>query len=352
MLRARSLLVLSLGVASAAACLVPTFDVGPTPNANGGSGAGGASGGVASGGKTSAQAGSGGTKQSGGGTGAGNPAGGTEPNAAGAGSGPGPGAAGEGGEGGGIIPPGNAPTRSGFSVFHDSASGNDNASSSSADATFDKPSSLLPGDFMLVFFGADHSLQNLDQAHLALSGWKLHDQHANYGTDGQATYLLYKFAGAAEPSPIVFAGINPAGSGDGVQGLLSVYRGVNVTEPINAYMSLVVQTGTTTTKHIVTPTPAVTTTVNDCLLIAGLSPDTAVDAPTVSSWPSGFDINRLSIVNPVNPNPYGWANIYTADRVVPKAGTVAASAFGWDMTYGGMDYFGSLAFVLALAPAP
>jgi hypothetical protein len=350
-MRARSLLALTLGVASAAACLVPTFEVGPVPGSGGTAAAGGnASGGNASGGKLSSQAGSGGTRQD---TGGSSSTAGTEPETAGAGgASPGAGAGGEGNSGGtGIIPGSTAPTRVGFSVFHDSASGSDNASSSSADATFSKPATLAQGDFMLVFFGADHSLQNLDQAHLALSGWKLHDQNANYGTDGQATYLLYKFAGANEPSPIVFAGINSPVSGNGVQGLLSVYRGVNTTEPINAYASAVVQTGTTTTKHINTPTPAITTTADDCLLIAGLSPDTQIDAPIVSSWPAGFDQNRISVVNPPNPTPFGWANIYAAERPLPKASTLPAGVFGWDMTYDGMDYFGSLTFVLALAPA-
>jgi hypothetical protein len=87
------------------------------------------------------------------------------------------------------------------------------------------------------------------------------------------------------------------------------------------------------------------------LLIAGLSPDTAVDAPVVSNWPEGFDENQTSVNNPPHPYPNGWANIYTAERHLAQAGTVPASFFGWDITYDGMSYYGALSFVLALAPA-
>jgi hypothetical protein len=182
---------------------------------------------------------------------------------------------------------------------------------------------------------------------LGLSGVEAY-QAGNY-EDGQGTYLIYKTVGATEPASIVFAGINPPGSGNGVQGLLSVYRGVNAVAPVNAYKTFVLPTGSGTTSRIETATPAITTTVDNCLLVAGLSPDTAVDAPTIASWPAGFDQNHVSVVNPVNPYPYGWANIYSAERRLAKAAAVPASAFTWDMTYG-MEYYGTLSFVIALAP--
>ena len=349
-MRTHSLLAVALGVVCASACLVPTFDVGPATNANGGSGADGATGGVASAGKTSVSGGAGGTKVNAGGTGG--TGGTTGPSQAGAGGETALGDAGAGGESaaGGASGGGLRPVRVGFSVFHDSAAGNDNASSSLADATFPLPPATSAGDFMLVFFGSDHSLQNLSQQHLNLLGWTLHEDKHDWGGDGQATYLLYKIATGTEPANIVIPGINTAGSGNGVQGLLSVYRGVDKAAPINAYKAVLVDTGSDLSTHVDTPTPAITTTIDNCLLIAGLSPDTAVDAPTISSWPAGFDKNLTSVINPTNPNPYGWANIYTAERVLPQAGTVAASSFGWDMTYGGQNYYGAMTFVLALAP--
>jgi len=351
-MRRRSLVALLLGFASASACLVPTFDVGPIPGASGGSSLGGG----ASAGKAAAEAGraaAGATAsagKAGGGTASGGTASGgtTQTMMGSAGAAGEDGASGAAGAGNGAL----GPFRVGFSEFHDSASGNDNASSSLPDATFAKPSGTVPGDFMLVFFGADHSLQNLSASHLALTGWTLHEQHSAYGMDGQATYLAYKFAGAAEPDPIVFAHINDAGSGDGVQGLLSVYRGLSSTAPINAYQIVLENSGATTSAHVETPTPAITTTVDNCLLIAGFSPDTAIDAPSISDWPVGFNQNRVSVTNPPNPSPYGWANIYSAERHQPSAGTLPASFFGWDMTYGGTTYDGALTFVLALAPAP
>jgi hypothetical protein len=81
-----------------------------------------------------------------------------------------------------------------------------------------------------------------------------------------------------------------------------------------------------------------------------LSPDSHIDAPVVSYWPDGFTLNHTSVTNPPTPYPNGWANIYTAERPQPQAGTVPASKFGWNMTYDGISWWGSLSFVLALAP--
>ena len=330
-MRPRFVLMVGLSLQGAVACLVPTFDVDTASggsDANGGTSTAGAdntAGNVSpSGGKTNA--GSGGT------VGVAGAAGDT------------------GAAGGDATGSGRGPTRVGFSVFHDSASGNDEASSKLADATFAKPKGTAPGDLMFVFFGCDHALRNLTGSHLAASGWTLQDQHEETGTDGQGTYLLYKFADGSEPDSIVFAGINEAGSGNGVQGLLSVYRGVNKTAPINAYEVLVKSTGSDGPTHIVTETPAITTTTDDCLLIAGLSPDTAIDAPVVTMWPEGFDENHVSVQNPPAPYPNGWANIYSAERHVGKAGTVPGSAFAWDFSYDGTQYYGSLTFVIALSP--
>lgn len=347
-MQARALLAVSLGVLSPVACLVPTFEVEPASDGSGGTaGDTSAQGGKTSAGAGSLQAGRGGTNVE---------TGGTETSTGGE---PGGGSASTGGEpatgeAGALGAAGSTsevagPYRIGYSVFHDSASGNDNASSHLTDATFAKPAGTAAGDLILVFFGSDHSLQNVTGSDLTPRGWTLHDQHENYGTDGQATYLIYKIAGANEPDPIVFAGINPAGSGNGVQGLLSVYRGVGA-GVVNAYQTVLVTSGSNDTLHIQTATAAITTTVDNCLLIAGLSPDSQIDAPTISSWPEGFTENRVSVMNPPNPYPNGWANIYSAERHLAQAGTVPASSFGWDLTYGGKDQFGALSFVLALAP--
>jgi hypothetical protein len=308
---------------------------------NGGDASGGdASGGDASGGDASGGDASGGDASGGDANGGGN---------SGSAGTDGPGNAGQTADPDGGTPS-ELPVRIGFSVFHDSASGHDLASAELPDATFVKPEGTARGDFLLVFFGADHSLQHMTGPDLAATGWTLLDQHVEYGTDGQAAYLIYKVADASEPDPIVFQDINPEGGGVGVQGLLSVYRGVSSESPINAYASLVEPTGTDTTTRVTTATPAVTTTVAGCLAIAGLSPDTEIDAPVVSSWPEGFQDNRVSVNNPPYPYPNGWANIYAAERRLPEAGEVPASAFEWEITYGGMQYDGSLSFVLALAP--
>ena len=101
--------------------------------------------------------------------------------------------------------------------------------------------------------------------------------------------------------------------------------------------------------QVMTTTPAITTTTANCLLIAGLSPDTTIDRPVISSWPQGFDENQVSVVNPGNPYPLGWANIFSAERHLQTAGTVPASSFNWTVTDGG-QYYGALSFVLALSP--
>ena len=241
------------------------------------------------------------------------------------------------------------PVHIGASQFHDSAGGGDGASADLFDATFAKPAGTAQGDFMLVYFGADHSLRHLTVNDLKAIGWTLLDQHQDYGGDGQATYLAYKFATANEPASFVFKGINDKDTLYGVQGLLSVYRGVNPTEPVNAYEEVIAQSGVESTDTFTTKTPAITTTVDHCLVIAGLSPDTLVDAPEISTWPAGFDENRVSVLNPAHPVPNGWANIYSAEKHLALAGPVAESAFVWKSTTG-TKYFGSLAFVLALAP--
>jgi hypothetical protein len=275
-----------------------------------------------------------------------NPSGGEPTTEAGAG-----GNAGEaGGEGGAPNPEVVTPIRVGSAQFHDSASGADQASGHLADAVFTLPSGVRAGDFILVFFGADHALNNMTGTYLDSIGWTLLDQLQDFGTDGQATYLLYRFATGNEAATVTFPGINDEGAGNGVQGLLSVYRGVNAQSPVNAYETHVDQTGSDTSIHVVTATPAITTSVAGCLAIAGLSPDSQVDAPLITSWPAGFDDNRTSVNNPAHPYPYGWANIYDAEQPLPKAGTLPASAFAWDITYGGTEYDGAMSFVLALAP--
>ncbi len=250
----------------------------------------------------------------------------------------------------GVAGAGTGPVHIGSSVFNDSAAGNDQASSHLANASFAKPAGTAAGDFMLVFFGSDHSLQHLTPNALSATGWTLIDQQADYGTDGQAMYLLYKFAAADEPNPIVFQDINSVPSGNGVQGLLSVYRGVN-DKPIADQAALLFATGQTGDANVSTPTPAVATTVANCLLIAGLSPDSAVDAPVVTVWPDGFDENRVSVTNPQFPYPNGWANIYQAERHVVSAMAVPGSAFKWKTTAAD-QYYGARSFILALAPAP
>jgi len=355
-----------VGLGFAGACVVPSFTVDPAEPAEGGAGAGiggksgsagnppsegGSDTGTAAKGSTGGTAGTGAIGEDGGGdVGATSAGGKSNPITGGTGSvEAGAGGAAEGGADTG--PATSFPTRIGFSVFHDSASGSDQASSHLADATFKKPTGTQPGDLLFVFFGADHSLQNLTGTALSALGWTLQDQRADYGTDGQGTYLLYRIADGTEPDPIVFKDINGTPSGNGVQGLLAVYRGVNPTEPINAYDKIVTLQGEDTpSKHVENATPSITTTVDRCLLIAGLSPDTQVDAPIVNVWPDGFTQNHTSVTNPPTPYPFGWANIYTAERPQAKAGPVPASKFGWNIQYDGISWFGSLTFVIALAP--
>ena len=340
-MRARALLAVFVGTLSAGACVVRSFEVDPAPTGSGGSDSGGAaSAGKSAGGASTAGKSTGGNQGT---SGSNQPVGGTTSNEAGAGAG----AAGN-DAGTGPIDNGLGPMRIGFSMFHDSAGGNDGASGDSTDATFTKPVATKAGDFMLVFLGVDHNLSHLSKAELAPGGWTLLDEHGGYGGDGQGTYLLYKFATESEPGSIVFTNVNPERYG--LQGLLSVYRGVNPNAPINDYAASVLSTGYKASTHVDTPTPPITTKVDHCLLIAGLSPDTAIDAPTISTWPEGFDENHVSVTNPTLPRLNGWANIYSAERHLAKAGAVPMSKFGWELTYGGEEYYGSLTFVLALAP--
>ena len=318
------------------ACVVPSFDVEPAASEDGGTTSGAGKSGA--GGKSGA---------------AGGGHAGTGADAAGSSSDP----SGEGGAGGLGDPQtggaGNtgAPYRVGFSIFSDSASGSDHAAGSKTDATFAKPVGTEAGDLLFVFFGSDHTLK-LDGAELEADGWTLLDQHGEQGEDGQGTYLVYKLADGSEPDPIVFSAINDAQYTNGVQGLLSVYRGVDTTAPINGYDVETVDLGSDTSVHVETPTPAITTSVANCLLIAGLSPDSAIDAPLISSWPEGFSDNPMSVTNPPNPYPDGWANIYSIERDMPDAGTLPASYFGWEITNGSKLYFGALSFIVALAPVP
>jgi hypothetical protein len=336
-------LSLCLGLQCAVACIVPTFDVDSNAQGGGAQGGGAQGGGAQAGSEAQAGSAQGGSAQGGKATvSAGNGNGGSEDAQGGSAA-----AGGEAGADGGGV---KGPVRVGFSVFHDSASGDEHAASKLPDATFAQPADTQPGDFMLVFFGCDHKLGNLTDVTLGAIGWTLQDQHEEQGIDGQGTYLAYRFVDGTEPNPIVFKDINPAGGGNGVQGLLSVYRGVDPTSPINVYDIVPIETGSEVAKSIETPTPAVTTTVDNCLLIAGLSPDTAIDAPVISAWPEGFDENQVSVKNPPAPYPFGWASIYSAERHVPKAGNVAASSFTWKLTYDGSNSYGALTFVLGLAP--
>ncbi len=234
---------------------------------------------------------------------------------------------------------GAAPTFIGSATF--------NGSSSNPNATFAAPAGISAGDFILVEFASDDALDNLDISTLAMNNWTLLDAHIDYGGDRQSSYLIYRFAGASEPASYSF---NDLTSGDDFQGLLRVYRGVNQSAPINAFEVFVdnVGDGGNPSANASTPTPAITTTVDNCLAIAGLAPDMVQDAPNVSVWPAGFDADQLSLVAPTIP---AWSNacLYSADQVLPTAGTLPASAFDWHLN-NGVLYSGSLTFVLALAP--
>jgi hypothetical protein len=314
-------------------------DAGGTGGSNAGAGGHPTGAGGSNGGK-------GGTAGTGGhSAGAGGNSGG-KPNAAGgsAGNGNSAGTSGSAGAGGSSL----GPVRIGYSEFHDSASGSDDASGHLVDITFEKPAGTQEGDFMLAFFGVDHQLHVIGNDFM-LQGWTVIDIEENKGDDGQGTYLLYKFAGADEPASIVFPGVNPYFVG--VQGLLSVYRGVNRTAPVNAYDLALVPLGSDGIQRIDTPTPELRTTASNCLLLAGLSPDSAVDAPVVAAWPEGF-ANEVSVNNPPLPRPYGWANIYLAERTWESPATFPASSIGWDIQESYYKYYGALSFMLALAPEP
>lgn len=384
-MRTRLLWTVSMGSLLPVACLVPSFEV-ATSEAQGGrasAGAGGSSGGsrfttggddsgatggvagAGMGGEASGGAGSpsGGSAQSGASSGAqGGTAGRTNGGASSGGassggsvsaSGGNPGGAGggeTGGTGGGEVTTG--PYRVGYSEYHDSQGGEDNGSGTMVDAKLALPAGTKAGDLLFVFFGADHNLRTFSSNELSDRGWTLLYSIADHfsGVDGQGTYLFYKFATGSEPDPIVFAGINPERFG--VQGLLSVYRGVNPAHPVDAFETYVDPTATREVTHLTAPTPSITTTVDDCLLIAGLSPDSTIDRPVISMWPNGFTENRTSVTNPAMTGAQaapGWANIYTAERRSPKAGTIAASSFAWDLQQTTENY-GVVSFVLALAP--
>jgi hypothetical protein len=326
------------GGLSVASCVIPSFEVEPAPTSRAGNGNSGTTGGGKSGNATGGKS-TGATSNGGTDTGATDSVGGTDNPPSGSG-------AGAGGAGSGVA----GPVHVGSSIFSDSASGDNHASAALTDATFAKPTGTAVGDFMLVFFGSDHTLRNLDTGELP-TGWKLLDQHGEQGEDGQGTYLVYRTVDGTEPDPIVFPGINDAVYSNGVQGLLTVYRGVDTQNPINAYETVLVETGSEASKDVITPTPAITTDVDGCLLLAGLSPDSQIDAPIVTTWPEGFDEHQVSVKNPKAPYPLGWANIYAAERHSPQAGTLPASSFEWSMTYGGTTYYGALTFIVALAPA-
>ena len=85
------------------------------------------------------------------------------------------------------------------------------------------------------------------------------------------------------------------------------------------------------------------------MLIAGLSPDSGIDAPVIATWPAGFSEDQVSVTNPAHPYPNGWANIYQAERHLAAAAAVPASSFAWNLT-GATNYDGWVTFVLALAP--
>jgi hypothetical protein len=239
------------------------------------------------------------------------------------------------------------PVRVGYSEFHDSDSGSDGASAYYMNVTFDKPTGTQEGDYMLVFIGVDHQL-SVTKSELMMQGWKLLVAEEARGMDGQGTYLIAKFAGANEPDTIEFDGVNQGLYG--LQGLLSVYRGVSPLAPVNDYaVAGVDDMGESGVTHVETPTPALTTTVSNCLLLAGLSPDSAIDAPVITTWPEGF-ADALSVTNPPLPSPYGWSNIYLAERNWAPA-TFPASSIGWDIV-NGYQYNGAVSFLLALAPEP
>lgn len=321
-------------------------DAGATGSEAGGTGGGSAGKGGASAGMGGSVGGKGGASGGTGGDSVSLAGQGGEPDGAGgsAGSGAAAGTSGTAGAGGTSA----GPVRVGYSVFSDSASGDDHANGSTPNAKFKKPSGTQEGDFMLAFFGVDHDL-TLDDSEITLKDWTVRIAEGGVGSDGQGTYLLTRFAGADEPDSIDFNGVNPALYG--LQGLLTVYRGVNRDSPVNVYdIAGTDDLGGSGSTRVHTPTPALTTTVPNCLLLAGLSPDTVIESPVVASWPDGFS-NELSVKNPKLPYPYGWANIYLAERTWETPATFPESSIAWDIAVGD-TYYGGVSFVLALAPSP
>ena len=240
------------------------------------------------------------------------------------------------------------PVRVGYSKFSDSSTDPDHANGSVPDVTFEKPPETREGDLMLAFFGVDHELY-IDSAALEANHWTILVAEGGVGTDGQGTYLMSKFAEADEPDMIVFNGVNPALYG--LQALLTVYRGVNHDRPVDIYdIAGTADEGADGVTRVSTPTPALTTTVPNCLLLAGLSPDSLVDSPVIVTWPDGF-ANALEVKNKNLPWPNGWANIYLAERPWEEPSTFPASSIVWDIK-AGERYYGAVSFMLALAPEP
>lgn len=130
---------------------------------------------------------------------------------------------------------------------------------SGTNGTLAKPSGVVEGDLLLAFLCADGTNSPISWATRIPAGWAIAEENlATGGTFITHGAVAYKIAGASEPSTYAFSFDLQSGTG-----IIVAYQGVNTTTPIN--VSAKQENASSASSH---PIPSVTTTVNDCLVVA------------------------------------------------------------------------------------
>lgn len=143
---------------------------------------------------------------------------------------------------------------------------------------------------------------------VAGSGWTVLSQ-GNAG--GAARILLYRLAGAAPIDPVV---LSSTSSADDWATIAIVVKDVDTSQPIDAW-----NYGLSTTQPITSP--AVTTSTDDCLMLAFVFEDGLVRTrfPLEDLWPVGM-------------NAGGGCTIFSGYTVAKTAGSAPSISSGWGMS--------------------
>ena len=204
---------------------------------------------------------------------------------------------------------------SGEITFVGAGSANTENDNSGTSSTVNFPTHLA-GDLLIAIINASNSATNPAATHTVPEGWtELFDLSTNTGT-ANGLFVAYKFAESDdEVSSVDFT----ASESTGYVSIGLVYRGVDSSDPIDDSAS-----GSAQGNASSNATPAVSTTVENALVLRIISKDDNVGTPATPS-PGGYTLrSELSAAGPGN-----GTETFIYEMIEPSTGDTGAETISW-----------------------